>query len=239
MRPFTLLAIIISLFAVSAVVSAQSPSPPKPKKTTVRGNPAPPPALLVIPKNETDAEGFFGSFEEGVYKNEFFGFEVAVPADYRVLNNVEVEQYKNVNKDHMKMDNERDLKRYDKAVDHTAILLGIVRNTSDLSKFVAMEVDAGRQPQGVTPNMALLAASSVLTGTGKYKTEQLLPDLMIGERKFVGVELSTDLLGRTLKCRLYATIVRDYALLVAATYFDEQATDDITELFKAVKFHKK
>src|SRR5690606_13964266 len=124
MRPFILFATIISLFAATVTVSAQAPPAPKPKKITVRGKAVPPPAPLVIPKNETEAEGFFGWFEEGVYKNEFFGFEVAVSKDYRVLNNVEVEQYKNVNRDHMKRDNERDLKRYDKAVERTAILLG-------------------------------------------------------------------------------------------------------------------
>lgn len=216
-----ILLLAISCCSPFSVIVGQAPPPP-------------PPAPRI--EREPTASELIGTFEDGVYSNQFLGFSLPIHQSFVVVKQKELELLQKVGVDLLAEDREKSPGRLEKAVQETAVLVGVFRFPVGEPNNAAIEIGVLKQPAGVTANMALAANASLLTGSAGYEMTRNLPEASFGGVKFVGAEFERNIFGVTLKQRSFFAMRRGYSILISVVYTTDEGLEAMEGLLKGIKF---
>jgi hypothetical protein len=228
MKYFTPLILIVFAFSHASV--SQIPTAPQPP---------PPPVRIQGIGPAGSSSAILGELKGGVYTNEFFGLSLTIPDSFVVVNQKELELLQKVGVDLLTEDGEKNPSRLEKAIQETAVILGVFRFPVGEPNNSAVEIGVLRQPAGVTANMALAANASLLTGSAGYEMTRNLPEVSFGGVKFVGAEFERNIFGVNLKQRSYVAMRRGYSILISVVYTTEEGLEAMESLLNGIKFENR
>lgn len=165
---------------------------------------------------------------------------VEIPAKWSVPQKKEVAEVRSVGVQSLKTNKESVDKAFERA-DHTDIMLLTAMETPfGLPPTAVFTIAAQKQPNiKATPEMVLFATKKLLLASPKIS---LLKDIAyenVGGRRMASIEIliDTDLGG--IKQRLYATVIKGYAVSIGAAYIDIRSETEVKKVLATLRFGNK
>ena len=186
----------------------------------------------------TTTTGFLGELEGRIYKNSFFGFSLKLPDDGVILNQAEVDVYKNAGTDLLKGDNARNNKLIEDAKTQEVILLNYASKPVGSTDNGILVITARKEPVGATASMVIASSLTILQSSNKFELTRSIPNIKIGGRSFVGIEGNLTVQGQKVGQRLLVTIARGYAISMGIGYFSDKGLLKIDDIVNGLAFEK-
>ncbi|HVT86429.1 MAG TPA: hypothetical protein VHD35_14595 [Chitinophagaceae bacterium] len=187
----------------------------------------------------------YGKVENGIYKNNFFGFELPIPADWIVQNS---EQIKQISEEGQKIMSEHnpELGEKIKASDvRSATLLSVFRYKDDSvvgqynpSFGIAVE-NLGSNSLIKTPEAYLNQVKTLMQGSGiPYKFLTGFVPLKIGNKDFTVMELTAVYKGNAVVGQMYyCTIDKGFAISVVTSFGTDEQREQLRHIISDLRFN--
>lgn len=190
--------------------------------------------------NRTDISGhFLGTFSENKYRNEFFGFDLAVPSEMFVLTESEREAYGNAGKKLLTKDIvTRNRAALEKAASAEVLVFSVAEKSPGNEENASLNIGVLKQEKGVSSRMVANVSKGFFLKNPKFRlvrdtTESILSDLHVSvfELDFRSQEGAKPIL---MKYRVL--IHQGYSITFVITYFDAKQLARFESLLDSVSF---
>ena len=199
--------------------------------------------LLTIAGCKHQPKNFdYGKIEKGVYTNNYFDFEIPVPANWAVQNKEQVQQLHKTGEE-LVSGNNKELGAKIKASDvRTAILLTVFKNKTDAvtdkfnSSFIILSENLGGMPIKKGSDYLAHAKEIMQQSNMSY---QFAPDYStekIGNKEFDRMDVSLNGQTGNVQQSYYSVIDRDFALSMIISYGDDQQKAELKNIINKIKF---
>lgn len=190
--------------------------------------PSPPPRPV--------SKSFLGNVENGVYKNEFFGVKVDVPAEMHILTKQEQGDARDGGARMLSKDVDGDQEAWERAVKAEVLLLSVSEVKPGTGPSASLNIGVIRQPTGTTPKEVADTAKEFLLRNPAISVVSHSKAVELGGRDFSRLELEVKNGGSKLDVRYYVTIVRGYSMTFVVTYLEKEQLDRFEKVLATVKF---
>lgn len=199
--------------------------------------------LLAITGCKQEPKNFdYGKIENGVYTNNYFDFEIPVPANWAVQNKDQVQQLQKTGEE-LVSGNDKELGAKIKAANvRTAILLTVFKNKTDAvtdkfnSSFIILSENLGAIPVKKGSDYLAHAKEIMQQSNMSY---QFAPDYStekIGNKQFDRMDVSLGGQGQNVQQSYYSMIDKNFALSIIISYGDDQQKAELKNIINKIKF---
>lgn len=191
-------------------------------------------------KQKNAPEGFFGKFENAVYRNEFFGFSMTVPGSWVVPGDEEIERAKTAGLDMLKSEKARVNENFSEAVKNEIIVFAAQPQQIGGDNPVSLSVGITKQPSRLTraENVAAMSRDFLLTNP-KITLFEDLKTIEINGTTFATFTIKTEFSGVFLKQKVVTTMRKGYSITLVTSYRDDRYLPEIERILGSLKFDKK
>jgi hypothetical protein len=201
--------------------------------------------LAACNDSPTIPENFdYGKIENNVYKNEYFGFELPVPADWAVENKEQTQQIQEEGRKIIGEHNKELAERIKADNVRSAMLLSVFRYKDDsvVGKYnpsfgIAVE-NLGKSSRIKNGEDYLKQAKALMQQSGiSYTFGTGFISQKLGNKEFTVMELTALYKGDFKVGQLYyATIEKGFAISVIASFGDDEQKDKLKEILANIRF---
>lgn len=185
-------------------------------------------------------DDIFGAVSEGIYHNDFLGFELSVPKDWIALTTDETNTAKKIGVEGLKNNKKRNDKAVEKAASIESVVLAYSKKPLGSVGNSVIALGVARQPSSsITPKMVVEAAKSILLLNPKNKLVEDTKTEEIGGKQFASFIVDLDSFGQTLRLKYYATMIRSFSLTVNLSVGDPESAKVSEASLRSIKFHRK
>lgn len=184
----------------------------------------------------------YGKIENGVYTNNYFDFEIPVPANWAVQNK-EQEQQLQKKGEELISGSDKELGAKIKAANvRTAILLTVFKNKTDAvtdkfnSSFIILSENLGGMPVKKGSDYLAHAKEIMQQSNMSY---QFAPDYStekIGNKQFDRMDVSLGGQVQNVQQSYYSMIDKNFALSIIISYGDDQQKAELKDIINKIKF---
>ncbi|MFI5186948.1 MAG: hypothetical protein ACHQF0_09500 [Chitinophagales bacterium] len=184
----------------------------------------------------------YGKIENGVYTNNYFAFEIPVPAAWAVQSREQVQQLQKQGED-IASGNNTELRTKLKAADiQTAILLTVFKNKPDSaisgfnSSFIILAENLGMS--GVKEGKDYLehAKEIMKQSNVSYLFSPEYYSEKIGNKKFDAMDATLSSNADSVRQIYYSTIDRNFALSFIISYSNSQQKTELKNIINKIRF---
>ncbi len=187
----------------------------------------------------------YGKVENGIYKNNFFGFELPIPAEWAVQ---DTEQMKKISEEGQQIISEhnKELGEKIKASDvSSAMLLSVFRYKDDsvVVRFnpsfgIAVE-NLGTHSAIKTPEAYLQQAKSLMLKSGiTYKFPTDFVSLKLGNKDFTAMELTAVYKGDVEVGQMYyCTLDKGFAISIVISFGTDEQREQLRHIISNIRFN--
>lgn len=185
----------------------------------------------------------YGKIEKGTYSNDYFGFDIPVPATWAVQNKEQVQQLQKQGEQLVSGSNKELAAKVRAADINSAILLTVFKNKAD-------------QPTGEFNTSFIILAENLGTMSGVKKGDEYLAhakELMqqsaltyqfpsgfytekIGNREFDGMDVSMNASGNNIHQNYYSLIDKNFAVSIIISYVTNEQKNELKSIIDKIKF---
>jgi len=197
--------------------------------------------LLVLPKPEIipTPDEFLGVLDNNTYRNDFFGFEVALPEDWHQYDPEEIEAVKKIGLESFKTNKEKFDKAFADAAKKEMIVLAVANTKNSGGRGINLMLGITRQPSlSISSEQVLIASKKFFLNNAKIKLLKDVQTLDIAGQQFSTISFEISLGGRTVFQKLLTTMRRGYALSFVMTYLDDSDLRSLEKVVNTIKFRK-
>jgi len=198
-------------------------------------------------KNQPDfPENFdYGKTENGVYRNDYFKFELPVPADWKIQNKQQQEEIQKLGYELMEKGNE-DLAKKIKASEVTSanLIMAFKYDQDDtvvvnFNPSILLQAQSVRNIRGVKDGEDVLeqVKSQLLSTNSGYKVDTEVTTEKIGPHTFYVMQAYNPYGGMVdVTQRFYATIDKGFALTAILSFEGKEQQKELLSIFNKLKF---
>jgi hypothetical protein len=198
--------------------------------------------LLVIAACKQQPKNFdYGKIENGVYKNNYFDFEIPVPANWAVQNKEQVQDLQKTGQELVSGDNKELGAKVKAANIRTAMLLTVFKNKTDAttdkfnSSFIILSENLGGMPIRKGRDYLAHARDIMQQSNMSYQFAPNYSTEKIGNKEFDRMDVS--LPGQPdIQQSYYSVIDRDFALSIIISYADAEQKAELKNIINKIKF---
>ena len=199
--------------------------------------------LLAIAGCKQQPKDFdYGKIEKGVYTNNYFDFEIPVPANWAVQNKDQVQQLQKTGEE-LVSGNDKELGAKIKAANvRTAMLLTVFKNKTDAvtdkfnSSFIILSENLGGMPVKKGSDYLAHAKAIMQQSNMSY---QFAPDYStekVGNKEFDRMDVSLGGQGQNVQQSYYSMIDKNFALSIIISYGDDEQKAELKKIINEIKF---
>jgi len=187
----------------------------------------------------------YGKVENNVYKNQYFHFQLPVPADWAVQNKEEIDKMMKQGSEYIN-EHSKD-KNMDKAIQASAVttatLLTVFKNKTDSvtgefnSSFMIIAENLGSRSGVRSGKDYLMAAKKLMEKSGiAYQFPNDFQFDKIGNRKFDVMPVSITTNGLDVGQVYYATVEKNFAISVIISFAGDEQKNQLVNIIDKIKF---
>jgi hypothetical protein len=199
--------------------------------------------LLTITGCKQQPKDFdYGKIENGVYTNNYFDFEIPVPANWAVQNKEQVQQLQKTGEE-LVSGNDKELGAKIKAANvRTAILLTVFKNKTDTitdkfnSSFIILSENLGGMPVKKGSEYLAHAKEIMQQSNMSYQFAPNYSTEKIGNKEFDRMDVALGGQGQNVQQSYYSAIDKDFALSIIISYGDEEQRAELKNIVNKIKF---
>ncbi len=199
-------------------------------------------ALLISCQPKAAKELSYGTFEDGVYANDYLGFSLQLPEDWHIQSQAQLQAQTEMGQDLIAGDDEL-LKRQMKASEQQSVSL-----------FSAFQYQVGQTREinpnitGVVERVSLLSgvksgadyhkhAKDLLTkGQMDYRFSTPVYSVSLNGKNFDVLYAELHFQGVVVKQKYYASLIEDYILLFVTSYGNDQQDKMLESILQEINF---
>jgi len=198
--------------------------------------------LLIAGCKQTPKNFDYGKIENGVYRNNYFDFEIPVPANWVVQNREQVQELQKTGEELIAAGNKELGAKVKAAEITTAILLTVFKNKTDAatdkfnSSFIILVENLGGMP--IKKGSEYLAHTKEIMQQSNM-SYQFSPDYStekIGNKEFDRMDVSLDGQPEKVRQSYYSMIGKDFALSIIISYVNDQQKAELKDIISKIKF---
>jgi len=181
-----------------------------------------------------------GNLNGRIYTNELLKFELKLPDEGIILNQAEIDVYKNAGVDLLKNGNAQNDARIETAARKEVIILNYAHKPLGSTGNFILVIGTVKQNSGVTLPMVVAATLKGMTATGKFELLKSLTGVVIGGLKADGLEgtLTTNT-GIKVKERILILMRNGYSISFVLNGVDDAGLDSAQDILIPLKFFPK
>jgi hypothetical protein len=186
----------------------------------------------------------YGKIESGIYKNNYFDFELPVPANWSVQNKEQVEQIKKLSED-MIGEKNKDLASQLKASEiNYASLLTVFKYALDSAvagefnpSFALVAENLKNAPTIKSGKDYLVQAQTLMRQSGlTYSFEPGFSSERLGNKDFDRMNVVMTVRGVDVQQSYYAILDKRFALAIVVSYGNDEQKQALKEVVSKIKF---
>jgi len=184
----------------------------------------------------------YGKIEKGVYTNNYFDFEIPVPANWAVQNKEQVQQLQKTGEEVISGSN-KELGAKIRAADvRTAMLLTVFKNKTDAvtdkfnSSFIILSENLGGMPIKKGSDYLAHSKEIMQQSSMPYQFAPNYASEKIGNREFDRMDVSLGGQTGNVQQSYYSTINNNFALSIIISYGDNEQKAELKDIINKIKF---
>lgn len=185
----------------------------------------------------------YGSVEDGLYMNEFFGCSLSLPAGWAVQTREEMEQLQNLGKD-MITGKDKKLKRKLKTSEiRSANLITVFKyklgTVVEFNPNISIVAENIRYSPGIKSGADYLNHSRELLKQSQFKYDSI--SARFDQADFSGIVFSrmftsVNYMGIPIKQEYYSTIINGFSFNMVISYSNEEQRNELHGILETLKF---
>jgi hypothetical protein len=198
-------------------------------------------AQVVVAQSTSVAssKNFVGSFKDGVYRNDFFGFRMTIPTDLHVTSDEERKAAVQGGAKMISADIDGDKAAFEKAATAEIMVFGATEAKPGQTGNASLLVGVLKQGDGVTSRMVANKARSLLLQNPRFNVTKDTSLVSVGGADFSLIEMEADTGSYVLKFKYYATVRRGYSLTFTITYLNRESLERFQKVLDTLAFDQK
>lgn len=194
-------------------------------------------AQKVLDATPGSMAALMGGMNGRTYVNRVLNFELKLPDEGVILNQAEMDVYKNAGIDALKSGNAQSDRQLADAAKREIVILNYATKPVGSIGNSILAIGTIKQARGATAAMVIAATLKGLTATGKFELIRSLSGVVIGGFKANGLEGNiTTFTGAKIKERILVLMRNGYSLSFVLSGTDDDAINVAQNLLGGIKF---
>lgn len=187
-----------------------------------------------------DRLSFQGSFVDGKYSNNFFGFELDLPRGWISLSPDEVQTATDLTAESLRSGNSTANEAIEKAYSRDTPLFLLGKNPLGAIENASIGMNAVKQPsQYITAKMVIESTKSAYLKNPNTKLVEDTKAEVIGGKTFLSIEFDLQILGQRMPLKLYVVVLKGYSLTVSISSLDSEIKKQLEASLRTLRFSAK
>jgi hypothetical protein len=187
----------------------------------------------------------YGKVENNIYTNNYFGFEMPIPADWFIQNKEQNESMMQTGKEMVAGDNENLRAVFDASEINSAFLLSVFKYEQgaavDFNPSISILTENITNYPGIKTGADYLYNTGRVLAQSQVKYDNIDKEFakeVISATDFYTMHAEMKYLGLSIKQVYFSTILKGFSFNVIITYVDDEQKDELISLINSMKFSK-